>query len=294
MDADVEMVDRRRGCDDEEVGPAEDLYSVTVTESRLHSQNRWFTVSMVLCLVVMLFWIGGFYQKEDILEQISNSGDSGEIPEGLDNSAVAEGAAQLKPHKHGKHTHNHTTTANPPASPSEPPPPSKSPVQAPVAIPTTASPTSAPTKSPVVTAAVTTPPTITSDDSSPSGGASDVQAWLDASVTLDDGIKYEVLQQLNHDKGSFTEGLTYCDSQLYESVGMRRRSALLVLDTETGDTLETYGMDTQYFGEGLTCVGDRLIQLTYTKNTGFVYDRTDLSKTPSTFHFDTTTGEGWG
>lgn len=314
MDSDVEMVVRR----DDEVGPAEDLNSLTVTESRLHGQNRWFTAAMVLCLVVMLFWIGNLYQMEDEFEL-------GEIPEGLDNEAVAAGVAQLNHsrHHHGKPTHvihNHTTanggdTENDNSmmddndmmdgndtmggndmmdnnnsmmgSPTDPP------TTAPVAAPTTAKPSTGPTEMPAV--AATLAPTIPGDnDSSPTVEASDVQAWLDASVTLDDGVKYEVVKQLNHDERSFTEGYTYCDSTLYESVGMRSSSAVLVLDAETGDTLERYGMESKYFGEGLTCVDDRLIQLTYRKKTGFVYDRNDLSKAPTTFHFDTTTGEGWG
>ena len=126
------------------------------------------------------------------------------------------------------------------------------------------------------------------------GSDPDVQAWLDASVTLRDGVKYKVVKQIDHDKKSFTEGLTFCDNKLYESVGMRRNSALLVLDIETGATLEKYEMDPQYFAEGLTCVGDRLIQLTYTKRTGFIYDRNNLQSTPEVFSYDTTTGEGWG
>jgi len=53
-------------------------------------------------------------------------------------------------------------------------------------------------------------------------------------------------------------------------------------------------MESKYFAEGLTCVDDRLIQLTYTANTGFVYDRHNLNATPGVFEFKTTTGEGWG
>uniref|UniRef100_A0A803LQ67 Glutaminyl-peptide cyclotransferase n=1 Tax=Chenopodium quinoa TaxID=63459 RepID=A0A803LQ67_CHEQI len=37
-------------------------------------------------------------------------------------------------------------------------------------------------------------------------------------------------------------------------------------------------MSSSYFGEGLTLVGERLYQLTYDQNTGFIYDRTTLSK----------------
>jgi hypothetical protein len=122
----------------------------------------------------------------------------------------------------------------------------------------------------------------------------EVKAWLNATVTLRDGIKYEVVQQLFHDKKSFTEGLTYANGRLFESVGMNRQSALLELSPTTGNTIARYDMPEEYFAEGLTFYGGKLYQLTYRRRTGFIYDVDDLSKSPSTFEFHTTTEEGWG
>lgn len=67
-----------------------------------------------------------------------------------------------------------------------------------------------------------------------------------------------------------------------------------VLDPDTGETLQNYPMDPSYFGEGLTYCKGKLIQLTYKKLTGFVYDVNDLSHPLQTFQFSTSTGEGWG
>lgn len=311
---DIELVAQR---DDDEVGPAEDLhFFVTETESKLHSQNRYFTVGMVICLVAMLFFIGNLYQREDEIEMLSNHVNDGNISP-LDSDVVAAGAQQVnvKPnhHKVNHHTGNNTNhvgggdTENEnskdggmsdmmdgmdggmmgPSSPSSASS-TGSPVQttaAPAAA-TTSPLTLAPTISPVE------PPAAAANATEID--ASSVQAWLNATVTLRDGVKYKILKEIQHDRESFTEGLTFCDNQLYESIGMRMSSALLVLDTETGETLERYPMESKYFGEGLTCVGDRLIQLTYKRKTGFIYDRKNLQKDPATFSFDTTTGEGWG
>lgn len=81
---------------------------------------------------------------------------------------------------------------------------------------------------------------------------------------------------------------------LYESIGLNQRSALLELDPDTGKTLQTIPMEGIYFGEGLTVVNDKLVQLTYKRKTGFVYDINNLQATPQQFKYETTTGEGWG
>lgn len=89
--------------------------------------------------------------------------------------------------------------------------------------------------------------------------------------------------------------LSYCIAgKLYESVGLEDQSAVLVLDPDTGKTLETINMESQFFGEGLTYYHGQLIQLTYKALTGFVYDANNLTRTPHQFKYKTTTKEGWG
>jgi glutaminyl-peptide cyclotransferase len=121
-----------------------------------------------------------------------------------------------------------------------------------------------------------------------------IRSWLDSVVTLRDGVKYEIVQQLKHDKNSFTEGLCYVNGKLYESVGLWRSSAVLLLDPTNGETLHRYDMGNQYFAEGLTYVNGKLIQLTYKMHTGFIYNESNLTEAPSTFEFHSTTNEGWG
>jgi glutamine cyclotransferase len=239
MDADVEMVQPRSN----EVGPAEELYSISLAEARINRQNRCFATAMVSFLVAMIFFISNQYQDQLNLENVPLENGEGEIPEGVNNSVVAEGATMLKPFRHKSHHSINNSTA-----------------------PTT----------------------------DPNVHDLQVKQWLKANVTLEDGVKFVVVKQLSHDKQSFTEGLTYANGVLYESVGMNDHSAVLVLDPATGDTLERYDMGKQYFAEGLTYVDGKLIQLTYKEKTGFVYNTSNLKQKPQTFKFQTTTGEGWG
>lgn len=122
----------------------------------------------------------------------------------------------------------------------------------------------------------------------------EVRQWLAASVTLKDGIKYEVVRRLEHDPSAFTEGLTFANGVLYESTGMRGASSIRTLNATTGRVVKSYPLDRKYFGEGLTYANGKLYQLTYKKKTGFIFNETDLSKPIETFQFHTTTGEGWG
>jgi glutamine cyclotransferase len=120
------------------------------------------------------------------------------------------------------------------------------------------------------------------------------QTWFAANVTLKDGQKYEIIEKLGHDRSAFTEGLTFAKGILYESTGMNGRSSVRVLDPATGQVMESYPMSPQLFGEGMTFMNDRLVQLTYKAKTGFIYNANNLTEEPETFPFSTTRNEGWG
>lgn len=103
-------------------------------------------------------------------------------------------------------------------------------------------------------------------------------------------LAYEVVRSYPHDPQAFTQGLIYRDGVLYESTGLNGRSSLRRVRLDTGDVLQQKRVDTRYFAEGMTDWGSTLIQLTYTTNVAFVYNR-------STFALEDTftyTGEGWG
>ncbi len=103
-------------------------------------------------------------------------------------------------------------------------------------------------------------------------------------------FKVEVLRSLPHDPKAFTQGLLWHDGKLYESVGRYGVSGVRRINPENGQVELSSRLASSYFGEGLSRVGDRLIQLTWKENTAFVYDISSLQRT-SSFSY---TGEGWG
>jgi glutaminyl-peptide cyclotransferase len=101
---------------------------------------------------------------------------------------------------------------------------------------------------------------------------------------------YEVVNSWPHDHGAFTEGLVFINNRLFESTGLNGQSTLREVDLTTGAVRRQIALSTEYFGEGLTVLGDKAYQLTWQNHEGFVYDL-------ATFHLEKTfsyTGEGWG
>ena len=101
---------------------------------------------------------------------------------------------------------------------------------------------------------------------------------------------YKIVNVYPHDVTAFTEGLVFSNGRLFESTGLNGRSTLREVELATGKVLRTRSLDQQYFGEGLAQVGDRLIQLTWQTQVGFVYDE----KTFEPLRTFTYTYEGWG
>ena len=101
---------------------------------------------------------------------------------------------------------------------------------------------------------------------------------------------YRIVNVYPHDPEAFTQGLVFHDGILYEGTGLRGASTLRKVDLESGEILQLYPLPSQYFGEGITIYGERVIQLTWQEGTGFVYDK-DSFELLETFTYTT---EGWG
>lgn len=101
---------------------------------------------------------------------------------------------------------------------------------------------------------------------------------------------YRVINTYPHDSRAYTQGLVYREGFLYESTGLNGRSTLRKVRLETGDVLQQHRLESRHFGEGLVDWGNRLIQLTWQTNVGFVYDLTTF-KPVGQFNYP---GEGWG
>jgi glutaminyl-peptide cyclotransferase len=99
-----------------------------------------------------------------------------------------------------------------------------------------------------------------------------------------------VLARLPHDPRSWTEGLELAGGVLYEGTGLVGRSELRELDPATGRLLRVAEVPGQRYGEGITVLGERIWQLTYTERVGLPWDRRTLSAGPPVPY----PGEGWG
>jgi glutaminyl-peptide cyclotransferase len=102
--------------------------------------------------------------------------------------------------------------------------------------------------------------------------------------------RYKVVKTYPHDRRCFTQGLVYEDGFIYEGTGLYGQSALYKRDLQTGQIVQTLRLPQQYFGEGITLFGDKLIQLTWQSHLGFVY-RKDTFAPQRQFKYAT---EGWG
>jgi glutamine cyclotransferase len=120
--------------------------------------------------------------------------------------------------------------------------------------------------------------------------------------------RYRVVKVYPHDSEDFTQGLVYSDGFLYEGTGLYGRSTLTKrpFSTKTSDPnsppdaapagyelgpiVKKTRLPDKYFGEGITLLGDKIIQLTWRSRIGFVYDKETLRQI-ETFTYDT---QGWG
>ena len=112
----------------------------------------------------------------------------------------------------------------------------------------------------------------------------------DKALTTPISYTYDVVKEYPHDKNAFTQGLVIEKGVLYESTGLQGNSTLRRVELETGNVLQIYELPNDFFGEGITIFGDRIIQLTYREHRGFVYDKHSFELLRE-FSYPT---EGWG
>lgn len=101
---------------------------------------------------------------------------------------------------------------------------------------------------------------------------------------------YTIVAEYPHDPGCYTQGLLVEGDVYYESCGRYGESNLRKVDLTSGEVQVEVPLDAQYFAEGMTAIGDLLYQVTWQENTGFIYNKADLSPV-GTFNYTT---QGWG
>ncbi|MBZ5576772.1 MAG: glutaminyl-peptide cyclotransferase [Acidobacteriia bacterium] len=101
---------------------------------------------------------------------------------------------------------------------------------------------------------------------------------------------YQVVHAYPHDPDAFTQGLFYLNGFLYEGTGLNGRSSIRKVRLETGEVLDKRDLPEQYFGEGIINWKDRLLEITWQTQAGFVYNLASFDlKRQFTYP-----GEGWG
>jgi len=115
---------------------------------------------------------------------------------------------------------------------------------------------------------------------------------------------FTILDQVGHDETSFTQGLSYSNDGkvIFETTGLYRQSKVRRINSDTFDVELSVDTEDAYFGEGSTYYVDandneRLIQITWREQTGFIYDANTLEMLEE-FRYTTTPGprgnQGWG
>ncbi|XP_031494783.1 glutaminyl-peptide cyclotransferase isoform X2 [Nymphaea colorata] len=103
---------------------------------------------------------------------------------------------------------------------------------------------------------------------------------------------FEIVKEFPHDETAFTQGLLYGGNDtFYESTGLYGKSSVRRVHLQTGKVLDIHHMDKSYFGEGLTMSGERLLQVTWLTQTGFIYDKSTLNQLRTFTHH---MKDGWG
>ncbi|MEJ7586415.1 MAG: glutaminyl-peptide cyclotransferase [Ferruginibacter sp.] len=110
-------------------------------------------------------------------------------------------------------------------------------------------------------------------------------------------INYAVTKFYPHDTLLYTEGFLINDGRLFESTGSpedepQTRSVIGIIDLQTGRMDKKIEIDrSKYFGEGIVILNEKLYQLTYTTQVGFIYDINTFKKTGQ---FTYPNIQGWG
>ncbi len=102
---------------------------------------------------------------------------------------------------------------------------------------------------------------------------------------------YRVEKIYVHDVKAFTQGLQYVDGWLYEGTGDYGSSSLRKVELESGKVEKVRDLDSQLFGEGITVLGERIYQLTYKSQVGFIYDKESFEELQKIYYQNK---EGWG
>lgn len=100
----------------------------------------------------------------------------------------------------------------------------------------------------------------------------------------------EIVATFPHDSQAFTEGLFFDGGTLFESTGEEGTSSIRKVNLQDGKVTAERPLPAPYFGEGIVAWKDRLYQLTWKDQKGFIYKRGTFEPLGEFAY----SGEGWG
>lgn len=108
-------------------------------------------------------------------------------------------------------------------------------------------------------------------------------------------INFAVKASYPHDTSLFTEGFLFHDGKLFESTGSPEdlpqvKSMVGITNLQTGKFEQKISLDKKFFGEGIVFLNNKLYELTYKNQLGFIYDAASFKKLDS---FTYKNIEGW-
>ncbi len=101
---------------------------------------------------------------------------------------------------------------------------------------------------------------------------------------------YRIVNTYPHERDAFTQGLFYDNGLLYEGTGQETGSSLRKVELETGKVIRQLNLDPSLFGEGITLYDDRIYQVTWTSQVGFVYEKETFRQLNKVYY----QSQGWG
>jgi glutamine cyclotransferase len=106
-----------------------------------------------------------------------------------------------------------------------------------------------------------------------------------------ENLPYRIVNVYPHDIKAYTQGLTFEDGYLYEGTGQYNESSLRKVEIKTGEPVRLTMLAGDIFGEGITIFNNRIYQLTYKSQVGFVYEKETFKRIQKVYYQNK---EGWG
>jgi glutamine cyclotransferase len=112
----------------------------------------------------------------------------------------------------------------------------------------------------------------------------------DSEVFIPASPGYQIVAEYPHDVKAYTQGLIWHNGHLIEGTGQEGESNLRRVELTTGKVLKQTDNPKEVFGEGITFLNNKIYQITWKNQKGFIYNAETFAKIGE-FPINT---QGWG